>query len=297
MEFITGALAAVGAGCITNPIDVVKVRFQLQGELKSKGHYAVHYKNFFHAFYVIAKTDGIFALQKGLGPALGHQVLLNGTRLGVCQFAEERKWNVDESGKISIFDTVCIGTVAGIMGAYAGSPLYLVKTHLQSKAATNIAVGHQHDHHGTLQALRSIFKEHGFFGLWRGVIGACVRLGVGSCSQMTAFYLTLEYLEEHQVLTSQKNIMNTIVASAVAGTVASVFRNPFDVISTRLYNQGVDKDGRGLLYKSYMDCVHKLWQVEGISGLYKGLIPQFSRSGPHSILSLVFWDILKQFQY
>lgn len=126
MEFIIGGLAAVGAGCFTNPLEVVKTRLQLQGELRARGQYAVHYRNFFHAFYIIAKTDGILALQKGLVPALWHQVLLNGTRLGVYQFAEERKWHLKPNGEVSLCNTLIISATAGFLGAYTGSPLYLV---------------------------------------------------------------------------------------------------------------------------------------------------------------------------
>lgn len=127
MEFVIGGLAAVGAGCFTNPLEVVKTRLQLQGELKARGQYAVHYRNFFHAFYIIGKTDGILALQKGLVPALWHQVLLNGTRLGIYQFAEERKWHLkSNSNDVSFINTLCISASAGAIGAYTGSPLYLV---------------------------------------------------------------------------------------------------------------------------------------------------------------------------
>ncbi|RZF37063.1 hypothetical protein LSTR_LSTR012406 [Laodelphax striatellus] len=295
MEFVTGALAAIGAGIITNPLDVVKVRFQLQGELKGKGTHKIHYKNFFHAFYVIGRSEGITALQKGLGPGLVFQVLLNGTRLGVYEMAEKRKLNLNSDGSVSLLNTICIGSVAGVLGAYAGSPMYLVKIQLQSQAAASIAVGYQHQHLGTLEALANIRKQYGVVGLWRGVSGACVRLAVGSCSQLSGFYLTKEQLEKHKLLSSEKSLLNTIVASAVGGTLTAFTMNPFDVISTRLYNQGVDKDGRGLLYKNYFDCATKVAKIEGFRGLYKGVVPQFSRIGPHSVLCLVFWDILKDF--
>ena len=70
MEFLLGGVSACGAGFFTNPLEVVKTRMQLQGELRARGQYAVHYRNVFHAFYNIAKVDGITALQKGLVPAL-----------------------------------------------------------------------------------------------------------------------------------------------------------------------------------------------------------------------------------
>lgn len=83
MEFVIGGTAAVGAGFFTNPLEVLKTRMQLQGELQAKGKHAVHYKNILHAGYVVAKNDGILALQKGLVPALWVQWILNGVRLGM----------------------------------------------------------------------------------------------------------------------------------------------------------------------------------------------------------------------
>lgn len=82
MEFVLGGTAAMGACLFTNPLEVLKTRLQLQGELKAKGHHAVHYKNVFHAGYVVARNDGLLALQKGLVPALWVQLVMNGARLG-----------------------------------------------------------------------------------------------------------------------------------------------------------------------------------------------------------------------
>lgn len=50
--------------------------------------------------------------------------------------------------------------------------------------------------------------------------------------------------------------------------------------------------GRGQLYSSYMDCVKKVYQIEGPLGFYKGLGPNYIRLGPHTMLCLVFWDEL-----
>lgn len=65
MEYVGGALSGVGACVFTNPLDVVKTRLQLQGELQARGQHVVHYKNTLHAAYTIARNDGILALQKG----------------------------------------------------------------------------------------------------------------------------------------------------------------------------------------------------------------------------------------
>lgn len=80
MDFIIGGVAAVGAGLFTNPLEVAKTRMQLQGELLARGKYAMHYKNAPHALYIIAKNEGILAVQKGLVPGLWVQLFLNGFR-------------------------------------------------------------------------------------------------------------------------------------------------------------------------------------------------------------------------
>ena len=49
---------------------------------QARGSYAVHYRNVFHAFYMVGKNDGLLALQKGLVPGLGFQLVMNGIRLG-----------------------------------------------------------------------------------------------------------------------------------------------------------------------------------------------------------------------
>ncbi|TMW45566.1 hypothetical protein DOY81_009352 [Sarcophaga bullata] len=71
-DFVLGGLASVGATFFTNPIEVVKTRIQLQGELAARGTYVEPYKGI-NAFITWAKNDGITGLQKGLTPALYFQ--------------------------------------------------------------------------------------------------------------------------------------------------------------------------------------------------------------------------------
>lgn len=90
---------------------------------------------------------------------------------------------------------------------------------------------------------------------------------------------------------------------------------PFDVLATRVYNQGeskseiwhvylfltsaifsigVDAKGRGLLYNGLSDAFLKIFKTEGIIGLYKGVFPTWMRIAPHTVLCLVFYEKLVQ---
>lgn len=171
-EFFLGGTAAMMACVFTNPLEVVKTRMQLQGELAQRGTYKTHYRNFFHAFVTVARNDGLRKLQAGLGPGLTYQLFMNGARLGSYQcFIDHGLLEVaDASGKRrrTFPRTVFFGAFSGMIGAFIASPFYMIKTHMQSRACEKIAVGFQRDYKGMWDALRKITGEHGVTGLWRG---------------------------------------------------------------------------------------------------------------------------------
>lgn len=61
------------------------------------------------------------------------------------------------------YKTVSISGIGGVIGHVLANPFYLVKTHFQTQSAKTIAVGHQHHHVGTFNALNNIIKAQGVF--------------------------------------------------------------------------------------------------------------------------------------
>lgn len=76
----------------------------------------------------------------------------------------------------------------------------------------------------------------------------------------------------------------------LSGVAVVICMTPLDVVSTRLYNQGVDSKGKGLLYTGLIDCIKKILFTEGPFGFYKGSTASLLRTGPHTVLSLMFWN-------
>ena len=127
MECVLGGISTCCACVFSNPLEVVKTRMQLQGELKSKGSYTVHYRNVFHAFYTIARFDGITALQKGLVPGLYYQVVMNGLRLGSYQIMSNADLTKNQDGSLNYGKCMLAGAISGCTGAFFGSPMYMVR--------------------------------------------------------------------------------------------------------------------------------------------------------------------------
>nr|CAH7725089.1 unnamed protein product [Callosobruchus chinensis] len=295
MDFAVGGAAAMGASIFSNPFDVLKTRMQLQGELRARGHHPVHYRNVVHAAWVIAREEGLSGLQKGLGPAMIMHGIRNSARLGIYQLLHKSGHLTDEEGKTVLHRSAIASAVSGAAGAFLGSPLFLVKTQLQSQAAESLAVGTQHGHKGAIDALMSIYRKFGIVGLWRGVDATMLRAVVGSSAQLSSFAKVKDSLNEYEFF-RRNQVVSSLIASIIGGIFQTLFMQPFDLVSTRLYNQPVDKHGKGVLYNGIVDCFIRIGRSEGITGFYKGVTANYMRLAPHGALCLVFWDILKNLQ-
>lgn len=292
-DFLLGGIGSMGATLFTNPLEVVKTRMQLQGELAAKGTYARPYSSVIDAFVTIAKNDGFWALQKGLAPSLCFQFGINSARLGIYNTAFENGYTKAKDGRQSLWKCAFWGGIGGFIGSALASPFFMLRTHLQSQAVTQIAVGYQHKHTSMTSALIEIFRKHGIRGLYRGVSVTMPRAMLGSGGQLAGYGYTKDFLLRHPLYHQQSDRLVSFLSGTAGGTVMAITMTPPDVIATRLYNQGVDSKGKGIYYRGVIDCFIKIVKTEGIAGLYKGFWPHYMRIGPHSMLVLVFFDELK----
>ena len=288
MEVLLSGLAVCGAVVFTNPLDVIKTRLQLQGELKQKGTYEVHYRNLFQAVLAIVKADGVFALQRGLIPALYYQFVANGCRLGIYQSLDNTGIIRNDKGQVITSRSLFFGGLSGAIGTFIGSPFYMVKIQIQSRSS--VAIGFQHHHQKMFPALCGIYRKGGIPGLWRGVGAAMSRSTVGSAAQLATFSKSKSLIENLEVL-EKSNLMIPFLAACLAGLAIGLVMTPFDVVATRLYNQGNGK------YRGMLHCFGATLGSEGIGGLYKGLSAQYIRNGPHTVLTLMFWFQIHEIYY
>lgn len=120
-DFVLGAFACCVTCVFTNPLEVVKTRLQLQGELRSRGSYQRHYRGALQALWVVGRTDGLRGLQKGLSVGLIYQGVMNGVRLGSYSYCEALGITSYHGGSL------LSGAGAGALGAFFASPAYLVR--------------------------------------------------------------------------------------------------------------------------------------------------------------------------
>jgi solute carrier family 25, member 34/35 len=266
------------------------------------GKSAPIYRNAWQGMGVIWRAEGWRGVQKGLVPAVAYQFSMNGIRLGSYsvlksaldiegrserlqaqhkQHMRERdngeRHSQEHAGESMQYYTqqavlgaqrVAVGAGVGVLGAVTASPFYLVKTRMQVSSPVNTTVGAQRNYAGLGAALREVYAEGGLRELWRGSHAASFRVAGGSSAQLASYDWCKSTLHHSSGVTGTPL---HLLASLYSGVFVVLVMNPFDVVSTRIYNQPI-VDGRGTLYQGVRDCFRKTLRAEGVHGLYKGTV-------------------------
>jgi solute carrier family 25 protein 34/35 len=163
---------------------------------------------------------------------------------------------------------------------------FLAKNRLQAQSAYFHAA-EKHQYKNALDCLKKVFRQNGFFGLFYGVRSALPRVIVGSATQLT----TYDKLKELAI--KKCNLRDGFPAHLFASFISSLFTvtvmNPFDVVSTRIYQSS----GRQTVYYGVLDCFKKTIRAEGWTALQKGWLALYLRLGPHTILTFVFLEKIR----
>jgi solute carrier family 25 protein 34/35 len=135
-EFLLGGSAAVMAICFTNPIDVVKTRMQLQGEL-NKGKSP--YRGVFHALITIGKNEGVKGLQSGLPASCIWQFSNVAVRFGVYGVAKHH-FDINEGTQYRYAKSMGLAAISGGLAALCSNPFFILKVPLLKQPVTRTAL-------------------------------------------------------------------------------------------------------------------------------------------------------------
>ncbi|GJX98825.1 mitochondrial dicarboxylate carrier [Tanacetum coccineum] len=300
--FVEGGVASIVAGCSTHPLDLIKVRMQLQGE--SLPVHAPHAPAFaysggasihapLHAPSKVVRsgpvsvgvkifqTEGVGALFSGISATVLRQTLYSTTRMGLYEIFRE-KWTDRTTGEFSLARKISAGLLAGGIGAAVGNPADVAMVRMQADG--RLPMAERRNYKGVGDAIKSMVKSEGVTSLWRGSSLTVNRAMIVTASQLASYDQIKETIIKNDLMSD--GLGTHVSASFAAGFVASVASNPVDVIKTRVMNMKVT-EGVEPPYKGAIDCAVKTVRAEGPMALYKGFIPTISRQGPFTVVLFV----------
>ncbi|ANB14044.1 Tpc1p [Sugiyamaella lignohabitans] len=292
-SIVCGGSAGLVSRFVISPLDVVKIRLQLQIKrlpLGPAGITAVPGETIFKTVKDIYQKEGVKVFWKGNVPAEVMYVLYGAiqftTYKSVSKFLNDDVHWLGETPKLLIS-----GSLAGTAATCLTYPLDLLRTRFAADSSKQRS--------SILESVRSIARIEGAKGFYRGLSPTLLSL----IPNMGIFFVTYE---ETRRLMNASNLDSILPApEATAGFIAGVFSKgcvfPLDVIRKRLQVQGPSYGRRtdipiypGNLFK----CAKHIVIHEGARGLYKGFLISLLKSGPSSAVTIwTFENSLKVMRY
>lgn len=296
--FAEGGMASMIAGFATHPLDLIKVRMQLQGEvvaapaLAFAGHANVAAPSGpFSVGLNVARAEGVQALYSGVSATLLRQALYSSTRMGLYEYLKHQ-WRDESTEKgasgLSLYKKVTAALVAGGTGAIVGNPADLAMVRMQADG--RLPVHERRNYTGVGNALYRMVQQDGVLSLWTGSAPTVTRAMLVTAAQLATYDQIKDAVTKNHMV--PEGLATQVVASCGAGVLASVASNPIDVVKTRVMNMKVD--GGAPPYRGALDCAIKTLRAEGPMALYKGFVPTVTRQGPFAIVLFLSLEQIKK---
>jgi len=285
-KYVMCVAAASVAESVTYPLDLTKTRLQIQGELATGGANS-QYRGMLKTAAGIVKEEGLLHLWRGMLPALYRHAIYTGFRMSAYEEIRNQLSRNNRDG-FSLWKKVIAGMLAGGLGQLMASPTDLIKTQIQMEGRRRL-MGEPPRVAGMTDAFRKILREGGVVGLWRGCWPNVQRAALVNLGDLSTYDSVKRSILTNTTL--EDNYLTHCMASGCAGLVGAIMGTPADVVKARIMNQPTDSFGRGIVYKSSVDCAMKTIKGEGFLALYKGFLPCWLRMAPWS---LTFWLSFEQ---
>lgn len=268
--------AAVFTVTFIHPIDVLKTRLQVAGEVGREGVRNYTKLGVFGSAKIIAKEEGVTAFWKGINAAWLREASYTSLRLGLY---EPVKGVIGAKDKNSPFYLkFAAASISGALGSIVGNPFDVLKTSMMAseKEVSITRTG------------KALMDNQGIGGFYRGIQANVMRAMVLNGTKM-ACYDTIKQNIIGSGYFSATSISTQFCSAFGAGFFMVCTVAPFDIVRTRLMNQPPDAK----LYTGFADCVMKLVKHEGPTALWKGFIPIWSRFAPTTTLQLLIFEQLR----
>ncbi|KAI8985096.1 mitochondrial carrier domain-containing protein [Pilobolus umbonatus] len=214
----SACMGAVLTMTLTNPLDVVKTRHQ---EKTTTGNRA--YKGTRDAFSKILKSEGPFALWRGLAPGLMMALPSTAIYFVGYDYIRDQTSTRFSGTLIDSYSPLWAGGLARTISALVVSPLELLRTRMQSADGV-------HGFKGVMRGIKIMVEREGPKALWRGLIPTMMRDVPFSAVYWTGYERIKQDLS---LYTNMTHFQISFASGASSGMIAAFITTPFDVIKTQ----------------------------------------------------------------
>lgn len=308
--FIDATAGAISGGIsrtVTSPLDVIKIRFQVQLEpttqwalLTRTAYGNSKYTGMLQASKDILREEGLPGFWRGNVPAL-----LMVMPYTAIQFAVLHKLKTFASGSSNSEDHVNLspylsyvsGALAGCAATVGSYPFDLLRTILASQGEPKV-------YPNMRSAFVDIFRTRGIQGLYSGLTPTLVEivpyagLQFGTYDTFKRWMMAWNHLRSSDAIHGDEHVSSfqLFICGLAAGTCAKAVCHPLDVVKKRFQIEGLQRHPRygarlePRAYRNMYDGLRRILIEEGWAGLYKGIVPSIVKAAPAGAVTFVAYE-------
>ncbi|XP_022063844.1 mitochondrial uncoupling protein 2-like [Acanthochromis polyacanthus] len=284
VKIFSAGTAGCVADLVTFPLDTAKVRLQIQGEARSLSEgQRSKYRGVFGTIFTMVKTEGPRSLYSGLVAGLQRQMSFASVRIGLYDTMKQLYNHGSENAGIGT--RLLAGCTTGAMAVAFAQPTDVVKVRFQAQVRLPES-GSVKRYSSTIDAYRTIARDEGVKGLWKGCLPNITRNAIVNCSELVTYDIIKELILKYKLMTD--NMPCHFTAAFAAGFCTTIVASPVDVVKTRFMNSVPGQ------YSGAINCAITMLIKEGPTAFYKGFMPSFLRLGSWNIVMFVSYEQIKR---
>ncbi|XP_040605986.1 mitochondrial thiamine pyrophosphate carrier [Mesocricetus auratus] len=273
---VAGSVSGFVTRALISPLDVIKIRFQLQIERLCPSDPNAKYHGIFQAIKQILQEEGPSAFWKGHIPA---QIL--SVAYGAVQFLSFEELT-ELLYRVNLYEThefsahfVCGGLSAGA-ATLAVHPVDVLRTRLAAQGEPKI--------YNTLRdAISTMYRTEGPLVFYKGLAPTVIAIFPYAGLQFSC-YRSLKHAYDWVLPPDGKQTGNlkNLLCGCGSGVISKTLTYPLDLFKKRLQVGGFEHArsafGQVRNYGGLLDLTKQVLQDEGTLGLFKGLSPSLLKA-------------------
>ena len=258
VSLIAGGIAGGVEAATTYPFEFAKTRVQLRNPGNAASSTP---RNPFLVVASVYRHEALRALYKGCSSLIVGSIAKDGVRFLSFDIIKNAFKDPD-TGALSPLRNMLAGMSAGVVASVlAVTPTERVKTALIDDARSASKRFHSAPH-----AVRTIYSEHGFLGLYRGFVGTTLKQAGATAFRMGTYNILKDYENSNQIAQSTAtNFAN----GALAGIITTYATQPFDTVKTR------SQSAKGA---SAVEAFRSVLADSGVGGFWRGTTMRLGRT-------------------
>mmetsp|Transcript_29268 Transcript_29268/g.55285 ORF Transcript_29268/g.55285 Transcript_29268/m.55285 type:complete len:344 (+) Transcript_29268:207-1238(+) len=318
-----GLLAGCSSTALLYPLELIKVRMQVNESYSAKGLSSQFYTEFKTLLRIGGGRKAGIKRFRGLYNGLFPSLVGNGVSWGGYFYVYEKTKSLLLASKSSNgslpphLTTPEYMTSAALSGAFMvlmTNPIWLIKTRIQLQIPSSNSSSSR-NYSGIFDALRQIIKTEGFLALYKGVLPALALVSHGMV-QFTVYENLKIIFPSYSSLSKSSDptlpVHYRLVDSfgylsfgAMSKIVASMLTYPVQVVKSRLQQRQtgyeIVKLQEGFMeggeikevqrnYSTVWGTVRRIYSKEGITGFFKGSVANGVRVAPNAAVTFLVYE-------